>query len=552
MRRLIFFLCLSLPASLVAQVLNSPTCGETDVMNTLNSATAASTTVVLPLCASGVAWTSQGTYTVPAGVTNLTIQGQTTCSGTGDPAFNNLSCTDGTVLQDSVAGGSGPNMLNITVPTGVFLRITGITFQAGTRSISDHGSLYAVCTDDTTGNGQFRFDHNHTSGVSTFMTTQDCFGVLDHNDFSQGAGNGNYLHVWHNNYNQGASSGEGDGSWAANTDFGTMKFMFIEQNLLDNGTDDCTFGGRVVARFNTMINGSSVQTHPTGGGGPDERGCRGYEVYQNNMSAPSPSSPAFNGFFMSSGTAMIWYNTTLNYTNLGTIHSMRRDNSTYPQTATPAGWGYCGTSFCTANPGNSGCPQGANSFDQNSVTTTGYACIDQPGRGKGDLIVGVAPAWTNQTSGIISWVHQALDPVYEWNDTKSCAGCGGNFMGNSNSDVLTQNVDYYLGCGSNQGLQNSGCLTFTGATGVGWGTRASRPSTCTQGVAYFSTDQGSWNVSGNGAGSGVLDECTATNTWTPAAYTPFTYPHPLEGAVVVSTGAVIKAGHKITSGSKRQ
>jgi hypothetical protein len=39
--------------------------------------------------------------------------------------------------------------------------------------------------------------------------------------------------------------------------------------------------------------------------------------------------------------------------------------------------------------------------------------------------------------------------------------------------------------------------------------------------------QGTWNQSGDGTGSGVLYKCTAPNTWS-LFYTPYTYPHPLQ------------------------
>ena len=65
---------------------------------------------------------------------------------------------------------------------------------------------------------------------------------------------------------------------------------------------------------------------------------------------------------------------------------------------------------------------------------------------------------------------------------------------------------------------------------------ANRPTTCTTGVGYWATDQGSWNQSGqacvgNGAGAGQgcqgeLFTCISTNTWS-NTYTPYTYPHPL-------------------------
>ena len=96
---------------------------------------------------------------------------------------------------------------------------------------------------------------------------------------------------------------------------------------------------------------------------------------------------------------------------------------------------------------------------------------------------------------------------------------------------MVANRDYYP---SASGVQTSPTSPFDGTSGTGWGTLANRPTTCTPGVAYFATDQGSWNTSSsnpygvqqNGA-DGVLYKCTAPNTWT-LYYTPYTYPHPLQ------------------------
>src|SRR5215470_17916881 len=65
----------------------------------------------------------------------------------------------------------------------------------------------------------------------------------------------------------------------------------------------------------------------------------------------------------------------------------------------------------------------------------------------------------------------------------------------------------------------------SGFVGMGHGTKARRPTACTTGVAYWATDEGNWNQSGNSFGQGNLYICTATNTWT-LSYTPYTYPHP--------------------------
>lgn len=74
--------------------------------------------------------------------------------------------------------------------------------------------------------------------------------------------------------------------------------------------------------------------------------------------------------------------------------------------------------------------------------------------------------------------------------------------------------------------QSSPTSPFNGTTGMGFGTLANRPTTCTTstepgaGVGYFATDQGP---------QGTLYTCSATNTWT-VYYVPYTYPHPLQVA----------------------
>ena len=93
----------------------------------------------------------------------------------------------------------------------------------------------------------------------------------------------------------------------------------------------------------------------------------------------------------------------------------------------------------------------------------------------------------------------------------------------------------------------SGTFDGTGAAesggGVGCGTLANRPETCTTGVGYWATNQkcddltGMVGVNPSIPISGTLYKCTSTNTWEPY-YTPYTYPHPLRGSNRLSGGAV--------------
>jgi len=272
-----------------AQLINAASCSSAAVQAALNSVAADGTVVKIPACPSGVAWTTQVTYGGPFSF-SLFGAGSLTTTGGGDQ----------TVIQDSMTGGSSPAMLVISVPAGKTFRMAGISFTSGSRSTVDDGSVQIGCNDTP---GQLRIDHVHISNVSTALGISDCFGVMDHSITTEGAGNANWSHLHYGKYNNGAAAGQGSGSWAAPTAFGSANFMFFENNVFNNGTDDCTKGGRIVFRHNTFTGAASVQTHPTGGNGPDNRGCRAYEIYLNSFTTSVPAN-TYNVWFMSSGTGL--------------------------------------------------------------------------------------------------------------------------------------------------------------------------------------------------------------------------------------------------------
>jgi hypothetical protein len=151
-------------------------------------------------------------------------------------------------------------------------------------------------------------------------------------------------------------------------------------------------------------------------------------------------------------------------------------------------------------------------------------CADQGARGQGNYVSGSTPSPS-------STLNQALDPVYEWDDTIASLSSQATFQG---TDRIIANRDYYTDNWKGGGLsgptaQTSATVPFNGSTtcnagsgnytcGTGFGALANRPTTCSVQVGYFATD------------TNTLYECMSTNTWT-ASYSPYTYPHPLASSV---------------------
>jgi hypothetical protein len=165
-------------------------------------------------------------------------------------------------------------------------------------------------------------------------------------------------------------------------------------------------------------------------------------------------------------------------------------------------------------------------------------CLDQAGgRGAGVLYTGTGG---NGLPTPLEAANETVSPTYAWSNNFSGGGSTPSTEIISYTARVINTRDFYMENVS-QAAQSSTTSPFDGSTtiGMGHGTLARQPSSCTTGVGYFATDQGTWDQGGAG---GVLYLCTATNTWT-LSYTPYTYPHPLDsqGGQTVSSATGISA-----------
>lgn len=463
----IIAVCILVPLHVQATTYNAASCSRADVGSAVALAVDGDT-VIMPACAQ-TNWTTR--LVIYTGINfqgageGVTIIGDDVAKNTGIPG-SQCSGTQTNLLHMLVSGTQPFTVSNFS--------IVGVSPD---NAICSKGHIVVAGTV-----ANYRFHHITLTDARTqmFVVYNPSGGLIDH--------------ITHTGANQQGfqivGGVYGDTEWATDMTWGDPGMLYIEDSSFadttngQHGLTDCYAGARYVSRYNTVTNLDVAGSHGTDTSGR-RRGCRRIEAYRNTGIW---TFGADRGQQTRGGTSRVFDNVITGSTLTNMVKAVNfRDSASYSP------WLLC---------------NGTSGYDENQGGQTGYRCVDQPGAGKSNNL-------GNVLNPAVAWVGNALDPIYVWGNTFN--GAANNTVGTS-AHVLAER-DYY---------------TYSSATGspqtvgVRVGTLASRPAGCTAGVGYWATDQGTWNQSSDGRGSGLLYLCTATDTWT-LSYTPYTYPHPLQG-----------------------
>jgi hypothetical protein len=369
-------------------------------------------------------------------------------------------------------------LVRATVGLGKTFRLSGFTFRKGSlTTIAQNGGVRLEGTCQAA-----RIDHCHFDGLyqnPNIGTSGQVYGVVDHCVLDLNVKGAESFSVQHDGW---GGHQNGDGSWADDSYFGTEKFLFIEDctfNKTIGGGLDCYGGGRYVARYN-RFNNLGTQAHGTETTGR-HRSARAIEVYNNTFNwtqAPAKAGElrggsllvhhnTWTGIRIAHGISLTCYREYYPFRFWGAANGANPLDSNDPHGVylngkagtgsgnntlvvpganwTPNQWtGYSAINMTQIFPMGTGRDQHpsscivSNTADTINVKSdagvdgppTNFAdgdsfeirrvlvALDQPGRGKGDLLVGRAPI-INEAMRTVAWPRQVLDPVYSWENKRS-------------------------------------------------------------------------------------------------------------------------------------
>jgi hypothetical protein len=389
-------------------------------------------------------------------------------------------------------------------------RISGFEFIGGTTNIIDFHRYLPSGIEYMT---NVRIDHNRftnrtgSTASINFSGGMVVYGLIDNNE--QTSTSSEFLFVGGPNpYSCEPSCTQLDARGGANN-------LFVEDNTITHtapsGTPACVDAegmGYIVWRYNIMTNCFIASHGTTHGGGP-----LNFETYNNTFILTSvAAAPDGERLFQHQGSGEIYL-----FNNSFTAYSGKSNDAAIVQhyrSGDPVSWGYSTAESpineeCNAT-GTTNAPDGQRVGMP--AGQEGYPCWHQPGRNAADEMM----------------------PMYAWNNYWADTGAKINLVKSADDAHVLANRDYHNAISKDAQTSptspwdgtHSGFVA-AGNYGMGFGTLANRPTTCTAnaialdagfgGVGYFATDQGA---------QGKLYRCSATDTWT-LHYEPYTYPHPL-------------------------
>ena len=388
--------------------------------------------------------------------------------------INNFSNSKGVTLTCASPGACVVTLtglaINITysgINTKLY-RISGFHFQGNCSG----GACIHVHHASSGGTGtlqNLRIDHNTFAGlgdngnsVMVFIGATDrggnVYGVIDNNTVTDTIGH-RLFHVL-------GDTDVPDRPWGASSR-GTANAMYLEDNTLIFATAgaplyhcaDAWRSGKYVWRFNSSIN-CRVATH-----GLPHGGVALWEVYRNTITGNEGQSGSWSDCWrciqsQGSGEIYVFQNNIRGLSNVSNgaivVQHYRSDSG---------------------QPGDYGVCDGSRTVDGNWAPTTtyrGYPCLAQPGR----MEVGGSPIWGK------------LAPMFAFGNING-ANASKRDLTIEGSNYINQHVvanrDFYNAVSAS--AQTSQTSPFNGTTGMGYGTLANRPTTCTH-PTYPDGDQG--------------------------------------------------------------
>ncbi len=350
-------------------------------------------------------------------------------------------------------------------------------------------------------------------------------------------------------------------AWQISNTLGAAGNIFIEDCTYNTCgyVCDANANAHFVVRFCTINGVNKVDGHGVASNSP-ARSVRNMEVYHNNWTMTSAGN--WQDIEIRGGTSMIFDNTSVvgwallteyaynaapnPWPNFGSYGpSLTAGNPTTIATSSPHGYStgwpvwvqaplgvvYGFYNITVTSPTTFTIPVSTSTNETADFCTTyktpyDYPIKDQVGNGR-DGAAREPSYLIHNTQGAAAW------PRSTWNVAAGAiafyrAQTGNGAATFTEKDIIQSNRDFFADAG------------FDTNTGVGRGTKAAMnaftPSVA--GYGWWVTDEGSWNTKLPPNTSGQL------YTWNGSAwvlkYTPYVYPHPLQGAAIVPpTNAII-------------